>query len=43
MGKLQLGSTVELSQRIKAIEDTEVVKTLDTSNNDSDVQIVAEE
>ena len=48
MGKLFLGSVSEVAQRVKALEDTEVVKLIHDLNNaegteDSDVIIVAEE
>lgn len=46
MGKLHLGEITELSQRIKTLEDTEVVKVihdLDEINTDSDVVITEDE
>lgn len=46
MGKLKLGEITELSQRIKTLEDTEVVKVihdLDVINTDSDVVITEDE
>jgi len=46
MGKLKLGEITELSQRIKTLEDTEVVKVihdLDDINTDSDVVITEDE
>ena len=39
MGKLQIGSMTEMNQRITAIEETEVVKTMDVSDTESDVLI----
>lgn len=41
MGKLQLGSIIELSRRIKKIEDTSVLKlTPDNIEVDSDVAVL---
>ena len=44
MGKLHLGETTELAQRIKTLEDTSVVKAFDADgNSDSDVIVIAKE
>lgn len=44
MGKLHLGETTELAQRIKTIEDTSVLKLMDADGtNDSDVIITADD
>lgn len=46
MGKLHLGEMTELSQRVKTLEDTEVVKVihdLNVINTDSDVVITEDE
>lgn len=48
MGKLYLGQMTEMAQRIKTIEDTEVMKlihNLDSAEGttDSDVEVVSEE
>lgn len=47
MGKLHLGDMTELAQRVKTLEDTDVVKMIhlvnDTPDEDSDVMIVAED
>lgn len=44
MGKLHLGEVTELTQRIKTLEDTEVVKAIDTESTEgSDVIIIAED
>ena len=41
MGKLHLGETTELAARLKALEDTEVMKAFDTESSDeSDIIIV---
>ena len=44
MGKLHLGEITEVAQRIKTLENTEVVKTVDLeATTDSDVLIITEE
>lgn len=43
MGKLRLGEITELSQRVKALEETEVLKTVEGTTEDSDVVIVDNE
>lgn len=44
MGKLQLGNMMELSERIAAIEETEVVKALTgETSEDSDIEIIEED
>ena len=40
MNKLHLGEMTELAQRVKTIEDTEVLKAFDGINKDSDIEIV---
>lgn len=40
MSKLHLGEMTELAQRVKTIEDTEVLKAFDGTNEDSDIMIV---
>lgn len=40
MSKLHLGEMTELAQRVKTIEDTEVLKAFDGINEDSDIEIV---
>ena len=40
MGKLDLSEISELSQRVKALEDTEVLKAFDGTSEDSDIVIV---
>ena len=46
MGKLHLGEMTEMAQRVKTLENTEVVKVIDdltTPGSDSDIQIYQEE
>lgn len=44
MGKLHLGEITEVAQRVKTLENTEVVKTVDLeTTTDSDVLIITEE
>ena len=44
MGKLNLGAMSELAQRVKTIEDTDVLKAMDaTGSDESDIIIVAQE
>ena len=44
MGKLHLGETTELAQRIKTIEDTPVLKLMDADGtSDSDIIIIDDE
>lgn len=44
MGKLHLGEMSEMAQRIKAVEETEVLKAFDSSGDtDSDIIIIDEE
>ena len=44
MGKLHLGEITELSHRVQAIEDTEVLKAFDPNgDNDSDIIIISDE
>lgn len=44
MNKLHLGSMTEMAQRVKTLEDTEVLKAFDADgSSDSDIIIVAEE
>lgn len=45
MGKLYLGELTEMAQRVKALEDTNVVKVMHGLEEDpqSDVQVVSEE
>lgn len=40
MGKLKLGEITELTQRVKILEDTEVLKVSDGSVGNSDVEII---
>ena len=40
MGKLHLGEVTELAMRVKAIEDTEVLKTFDGISEDSDITVL---
>ena len=40
MSKLHLGEMTELAQRVKTIEDTEVLKSFDGTSEDSDIMIV---
>lgn len=41
MGKLRLGEITELAQRVKNIEDTEVLKSFDGVSEDSDVIVIS--
>lgn len=44
MGKLHLGEMTEMAQRVKTLEDTEVVKAFDIDGSeDSDIKIYQEE
>ena len=44
MGKLHIGEMTELAQRVRTLEDTEVLKAFDADGtSDSDIIIVAEE
>ena len=45
MGKLYLGSMTEMAQRVKAVEDTDVLKAIHSSeeNEQSDIIIVEED
>lgn len=43
MSKLHLGEITELAQRVRTIEDTEVLKSFDGNAEDSDVMIVEDE
>ena len=44
MGKLHIGEMTEMAQRIKAVEDTDVLKALDSDETlQSDVYIVTED
>lgn len=44
MGKLHIGSMTELSQRVKTLEDTPVLKSFDADGtSDSDIIIVSED
>ena len=44
MGKLHLGSMTEMAQRVKALEDTPVLKAFDADGTgDSDIVITADE
>ena len=40
MGKLHIGEMTEMAQRVKTIEDTEVLKSFDGTSEDSDIMIV---
>jgi hypothetical protein len=40
MSKLRLGETMEISQRIKNLEDTEVVKSVPGTASISDVKVL---
>ena len=40
MSKLHLGEMTEMAQRVKTIEDTEVLKAFDGTSEDSDIMIV---
>ena len=42
MSKLHLGEMTEMAQRVKNIEDTEVLKAFDGTSEDSDIEIVEE-
>lgn len=43
MGKLHIGETTELVSRLKALEETEVLKAFDGSDENSDIIILSEE
>ena len=43
MGKLHLGETTELAQRLKNLEDTEVLKTMNVEGISGDIVITREE
>jgi hypothetical protein len=44
MGKLHLGEITEMAQRVKTLEDTEVLKAFDADGTgNSDIIIVSEE
>ena len=43
MGKLHIGEMSEMAQRVKTLEDTDVVKTTTIGGPESDVLIVVEE
>lgn len=43
MGKLHIGETTELAQRIKALEDTKVLKAIDSEDTSGDMIIVEED
>ena len=43
MGKLHIGEMTEIAHRVKALEETEVLKAFDGSEEDSDIMILAEE
>ena len=40
MSKLHLGEMTEMAQRVKTLEDTEVLKAFDGTSEDSDIMIV---
>ena len=42
MGKLHIGSMTELSHRLKTLEETEVLKPMETENPESDIDIIEE-
>jgi hypothetical protein len=42
MGKLHIGSITELAHRLKTLEDTEVLKPMETENPESDIDIIEE-
>ena len=44
MGKLHIGEMTELANRVKTLEDTEVLKAFDgTASEESDIMVVSEE
>jgi len=43
MGKLHLGEMTEMAQRVKILEDTEVLKTFDVGGDSGDITIVEED
>lgn len=43
MGKLHLGEMTELAQRVKNLEETEVLKAFDGENENSDIMIVSDD
>ena len=43
MGKLHIGEMTELASRVRTLEETEVLKAFDGSEEDSDIMILAEE
>ena len=43
MSKLHLGEMTELAQRVKTIEDTEVLKAFDGDDENSDIMILSED
>ena len=40
MGKLHIGEITELAQRVNNLEETEVLKSFETTSDDSDIMIV---
>ena len=43
MGKLHIGEMTEMAHRVKALEDTEVLKAFDGDDENSDIMIMSEE
>ena len=43
MGKLHIGEMTEMAQRVKTLEETEVLKAFDGDDENSDIMIISED